>query len=84
MEEFRQYRVQVTQTKEEDVLQAGAFDKEHKVSGAYCVVKRLNYEKPSVGRHESTAQLVRSCRLHSSLRHPNIVQFIGVENVMIP
>ena len=81
MEDLSQYRVQVTEStrsKEEGVHQAGAFDKEYKVSGAYCVVKRPNCEKPSAGRHESTAQLVSACRLHSSLRHPNIVQFIGV------
>ena len=35
-------------------------------------------EIPATEIHKSTAQFVRECQLMSTLRHPNIVQFLGV------
>ena len=56
-------------------------------NGAPCVAKglrRLLMETPSeaVSGDQSASlftQLLKECVLHSKLRHPNIVQFIGVE-----
>ena len=97
MDELRPYQIEVVWP-DEDVLPvgAGAFGKVYGISynGAPCVGKSLHnillgrgkYE--AVHRDQSTpllAKFVKECVLHSKLRHPNVVQFIGVEyGVNIP
>ena len=97
MDQLRPYKIEVVWP-DKDVLPvgAGAFGKVYGISynGAPCVGKSLHnillgrgkYE--AVPRNQSTpllAKFVKECVLHSKLRHPNIVQFIGVEyGVNIP
>ena len=91
MDQLRPYKIEVVWP-DEDVLPvgAGAFGKVYGISynGAPCVGKSLHnillgrgiYE--AVPRDQSTpllAKFVKECVLHSKLRHPNVVQFIGVE-----
>ena len=65
MDSLSGYKVEVTAPRaEEAVRSGGAFNDNVKFSGASCVVK---FKRP-----------VEECCLHSRLRHPNIVQFIGV------
>ena len=52
--------------------------------GAICAAKKIHEvfldrsEIPATEIRKSAAQFVRECRLMSTLRHPNIVQFLGV------
>lgn len=55
---------------------------EVKIPGALCAAKRINEELLNLGTPEGvkhiTTAFVRECRLMSTLRHPRIVQFLGV------
>ena len=42
------------------------------IAGAKCAAKRIAFDSPG------QAQLANGCELWNSLRHPNIVQFLGV------
>ena len=65
---------------------AGAYGsvEEVAVPGAICAAKKIHEvfldrsEIPATEIHKSAAQFVRECQLMSTLRHPNIVQFLGV------
>ena len=65
---------------------AGAYGsvEEVVIAGAVCAAKRIhdifldNVEIPVAEVDRSRAQFVRECQLMSTLRHPNIVQFLGV------
>ena len=65
---------------------AGAYGsvEEIAVPGAICAAKKIHEvfldrsEIPATVIRKSTAQFVRECQLMSTLRHPNIVQFLGV------
>ena len=54
------------------------------IPGAICAAKRIHdifldrSEIPAAEIRRATAQFVRECQLMSTLRHPNIVQFLGV------
>ena len=84
------YKVHVVRPKVQlTVSGVGGFGKVCGITcnGAPCVAKglrRLLMETPSeaVSGDQSASlftQLLKECVLHSKLRHPNIVQFIGVE-----
>ena len=65
---------------------AGAYGsvEEVAVPGAICAAKKIHEvfldrsEIPAAEIRKSAAQFVRECQLMSTLRHPNIVQFLGV------
>ena len=65
---------------------AGAYGSVEEVAipGAVCAAKMIHEvfldrsEIPATEIHKSAAQFVRECQLMSTLRHPNIVQFLGV------
>ena len=65
---------------------AGAYGSvdEVAVPGAVCAAKKIHEvfldrsEIPESEVRKSAAQFVRECQLMSTLRHPNIVQFLGV------
>ena len=65
---------------------AGAYGsvEEVAVPGAVCAAKNIHEvfldrsEIPESEVRKSAAQFVRECQLMSTLRHPNIVQFLGV------
>ena len=65
---------------------AGAYGsvEEVAVPGAICAAKKIHdifldrSEIPPAEIRSATAQFVRECQLMSTLRHPNIVQFLGV------
>ena len=65
---------------------AGAYGgvEEVAVPGAICAAKKIHEvfldrsEIPATEICKSAAQFVRECQLMSTLRHPNIVQFLGV------
>ena len=65
---------------------AGAYGsvEEVAVPGAICAAKKIHEvfldrsEIPATEIRQSAAQFVRECQLMSTLRHPNIVQFLGV------
>ena len=65
---------------------AGAYGsvEEVAVPGALCAAKKIHEvfldrsEIPATEIRKSAAQFVRECQLMSTLRHPNIVQFLGV------
>ena len=65
---------------------AGAYGsvEEVAVPGAICAAKKIHEvfldrsEIPATEIRKSAAQFVRECQLMSTLRHPNIVQFLGV------
>ena len=67
-------------------LGSGAYGsvEEVAVSGAICAAKRIHEifqdrsEIPPAEIRRATGQFVRECQLMSTLRHPNIVQFLGV------
>ena len=70
MDSLNGYEVEVTAPRvEEAVRSGGAFKDNFTFSGASCVVK---FKRPVEG------QFLIECCLQSRLRHPNIVQFIGV------
>ena len=54
------------------------------IPGAICAAKKIHEifldcsEIPAVEIRRSISQFVRECQLMSTLRHPNIVQFMGV------
>ena len=65
---------------------AGAYGsvEEVAVPGAICAAKKIHEvfldrsEIPATDIRKSAAQFARECQLMSTLRHPNIVQFLGV------
>ena len=65
---------------------AGAYGSVEEVAipGAICAAKKIHEifldrsEIPAVEIRRSISQFVRECQLMSTLRHPNIVQFMGV------
>ena len=65
---------------------AGAYGSVEEVAipGAICAAKKIHdflHDTSQVGQTEirkATTQFVRECQLMSTLRHPNIVQFLGV------
>ena len=65
---------------------AGAYGsvEEVAVPGAICAAKKIHEvfldrsEIPATEISKSAAQFVRECQLMTTLRHPNIVQFLGV------
>ena len=65
---------------------AGAYGSVDEVAipGAICAAKKIHEifldrsEIPAVEIRRSISQFVRECQLMSTLRHPNIVQFMGV------
>ena len=65
---------------------AGAYGSVEEVAipGAICAAKRIHEifvdrsEIPAAEIRRSIGQFVRECRLMSNLRHPHVVQFIGV------
>ena len=67
-------------------IDAGAYGsvEEVAVPGAICAAKKIHEffldhsQFPEVGIGQVGAQFVRECQLMSTLRHPNIVQFLGI------
>ena len=65
---------------------AGAYGsvEEVTISGAVCAAKRMHdifqdrSEIPAAEIQRASTQFVRECQLMSTLRHPHIVQFLGV------
>ena len=65
---------------------AGAYGsvEEVAVPGAICAAKKIHdfflnaAQVPRAAIDKATTQFVRECQLMSTLRHPNIVQFLGV------
>lgn len=61
-------------------LGSGAYScvEEGKIPGALCAVKRFNNTFPETEFQCVVERFVEECRLMSTLRHPHIVQFLGV------
>ena len=65
---------------------AGAYGSVDEVAmpGAICAAKKIHElfldrsEIPAAEILRATTQFVRECQLMSALRHPNIVQFLGI------
>ena len=65
---------------------AGAYGsvEEVDVLGAICATKKIHdifrdpRQVPPAAIRQATTQFVRECQLMSTLRHPNIVQFLGL------
>eukprot|EP00731_Ephydatia_muelleri_P005111 Em0002g1287a len=94
MEELRPYQIQL-EAPERSVppVATGTFGIYAAVyKGAPCTVKSLRDASIGEGPHESLHQattsrfdkFVSECILYSKLRHPNIVQFIGVKYGEVP
>ena len=74
--------VQITGT----TIGAGAYGsvEEVAVPGAICAAKKIHdfflnsAHVPPAAIRKATSQFVKECRIMSTLRHPNIVQFLGV------
>ena len=74
--------VQLTGT----TIGAGAYGsvEEVAVPGAICAAKKIHdfflnsAHVPPAAIRKATSQFVKECRIMSTLRHPNIVQFLGV------
>ena len=54
---------------------------EVRVSGAICAAKKVHDIFQLTEFHNISNHFVRECRLMSILRHPNIVQFLGIASV---
>ena len=82
LQPFLLYNVRLTGVR----IGAGAYGsvEEVAVPGAICAAKKIHEvfldrsEIPATKIRKSAAQFVRECQLMSTLRHPNIVQFLGV------
>ena len=91
MESIQPFKIKLERSNEKVLpLGAGAYGKVYGISynGAPCIAKSLHnilmgrelYEPvPSEQTKSLFTKFVQECHLHSKLRHPNIVQFIGVE-----
>ena len=85
-DELEQYRIQHLEGLEAGVKRGhGAYGSvyEVKVNGIPCIAKRLHdilvgHNISDKQRGESRRNFRRECQLLSRLRHPNIVQFLGV------
>ena len=82
MEELRQFEINVRKTGTN--IGAGAYGsvEEVVVAGAICAAKTIHENllqgDAQVHKPEIQDRFVRECQLMSTLRHPNIVQFMGV------
>ena len=63
----------------ENVVGQGAYGRvvEVKVDGAVCAAKEIHQILFQVGKSKITDAFLRECKIMSSLRHPNITQFLG-------
>ena len=66
-------------------ISAGAYGtvEEVEIPGAVCAAKKIHdafhqYALPDGETPKAVTQFVKECQLMSSLRHPNIVQFLGI------
>ena len=82
LEQFVLSNVRLTGT----TIGAGAYGsvEEVAVPGAICAAKKIHdfflnaAQVPVAAIRQASAQFVRECQLMSTLRHPNIVQFLGL------
>ena len=82
LEQFMLSNVRLTGT----TIGAGAYGsvEEVAVPGAICAAKKIHdfflnaAQVPVAAIRQASAQFVRECQLMSTLRHPNIVQFLGL------
>ena len=82
LEQFLLSNVRLTTT----TIGAGAYGsvEEVAVPGAICAAKKIHdfflnaAQVPLAAIRQASVQFVRECQLMSTLRHPNIVQFLGV------
>ena len=82
LEQFILSNVRLTGT----TIGAGAYGsvEEVAVPGAICAAKKIHdfflnaAQVPVAAIRQASAQFVRECQLMSTLRHPNIVQFLGL------